>query len=140
MTKKYVRRFSTVLSVALGIYLGAAYFVAPLVWADYISWSGITQHAAVTTTKQGIAADPLNFGLVGTKEEIVSAMRQAGWYPADPVTLRSSLAIAKSVAFDRPYVYAPVSPLFMTAANKIWRLKNPWATVPKNVTTLGYGK
>ena len=111
MKKKYISRASTVVGVAMGIYLATAYLVAPLVWANYISWSGLTQHAAVTTTKQGIAADPLNFGLVGTKDEVVSAMRQAGWYAADPVTLHSSLSIAQSVAFNRPYIYAPVSPL-----------------------------
>ncbi len=125
MQKKHIGRASTVLGVAVGIYFATAYLVAPLVWADYISWSGITQHAAVTTTKQGIAADPLNFGLVGTKDEVVSAMRQAGWYPADPVTLRSSLAIAQSVAFDRPYVYAPVSPLFYESRKQDLAFEKP---------------
>jgi hypothetical protein len=39
-------------------------------------------------------------------------MNAAGWYPADPVTLRSSIEIAGSVLLDRPYRDAPVSPLF----------------------------
>jgi len=39
-------------------------------------------------------------------------MPAAGWYPADPVTLRSSIEIAGSVLLDRPYRAAPVSPLF----------------------------
>ena len=39
-------------------------------------------------------------------------MHAAGWYPADPVTLRSSIEIAGSVLLDRPYRDAPVSPLF----------------------------
>jgi hypothetical protein len=38
-------------------------------------------------------------------------MHAAGWYPADPVTLKSSLEIVASVALDRPYNRAPVSPL-----------------------------
>jgi hypothetical protein len=39
-------------------------------------------------------------------------MQAAGWYPADPVTLRSSIEIAGSVILDRPYRDAPVSPLY----------------------------
>jgi hypothetical protein len=39
-------------------------------------------------------------------------MNAAGWKPADPVTLSSSLRIIGSVLFDRPYQGAPVSPLF----------------------------
>ena len=39
-------------------------------------------------------------------------MQAAGWYPADPVTLRSSIEIVGSVLLDRPYRDAPVSPLF----------------------------
>ena len=40
------------------------------------------------------------------------AMNAAGWSPSDPVTLMSSLKIAGSVVFHRPYLHAPVSPLF----------------------------
>ena len=39
-------------------------------------------------------------------------MHAAGWRPADPVTLSSSARIVGSVLFDRPYLDAPVSPLF----------------------------
>jgi len=39
-------------------------------------------------------------------------MNAAGWYPADPITLRSSIEIAGSVVLDRPYPDAPVSSLY----------------------------
>jgi hypothetical protein len=39
-------------------------------------------------------------------------MRAAGWRPADPITLRSSLGIAESVVLDRPDPTAPVSNLY----------------------------
>jgi hypothetical protein len=39
-------------------------------------------------------------------------MHAAGWVPADPITLRTSLAIIGSVLLERPYRHAPVSPLF----------------------------
>ena len=39
-------------------------------------------------------------------------MHAAAWYPADPITFRSSLEIIGSVVLDRPYRDAPVSSLF----------------------------
>jgi hypothetical protein len=39
-------------------------------------------------------------------------MHAASWFPADPVTLRTSLEIVGSVVLDRPYRDAPVSPLY----------------------------
>jgi hypothetical protein len=43
---------------------------------------------------------------------LVRAFHAAGWYPADPITLRTSVEIIGSVLLDRPYKSAPVSPLF----------------------------
>ncbi|HET7384642.1 MAG TPA: LssY C-terminal domain-containing protein [Pseudolabrys sp.] len=66
----------------------------------------------VTRTAQGIPGDPINVGLVGTKADVLCAMHAAAWYPADPITFRSSVEIVGSVVLDRPYRDAPVSPLF----------------------------
>jgi hypothetical protein len=66
----------------------------------------------VTQTRQGIPGDPINVGLIGNEKEVLCAMNAAKWYPADPVTFRSSIEIAGSVLLDRPYPDAPVSNLF----------------------------
>jgi hypothetical protein len=52
-------------------------------------------------------------GLIGTERDVVRAMLGSGWYAADPVTLRSSIGIARSVLRNKPYHEAPVSPLFL---------------------------
>jgi hypothetical protein len=39
-------------------------------------------------------------------------MHAAGWFPADPITLKSSIEIVGSVLLDRPYRDAPVSNLY----------------------------
>ena len=65
-----------------------------------------------TQTKQGIPGDPMNVGVVGSLADVIQAIHAAGWYPADPITLRSSIAIIGSVIFDRPYENAPVSNLY----------------------------
>jgi hypothetical protein len=66
----------------------------------------------LTQTVQGIQADPINVGLVGTRDDVLCAMHAAGWYPADPITFRSSLRIVGSVVLVRPYPDAPVSNLY----------------------------
>jgi hypothetical protein len=50
--------------------------------------------------------------LIGDQRDVVCAMHQAGWYPADPITLKSSIEIVGSVLLDRPYKDAPVSNLY----------------------------
>lgn len=64
-------------------------------------------------TSAGIPGDPLNVALVGTEAEVIRALLAAKWYPADPITLKSSLAIAASVLLHRPDPEAPVSNLYL---------------------------
>ena len=66
----------------------------------------------VTSTKHHKPGDPLNVGLVGSKDEIIALMQAAGWTVPVPITLKSSVKIAGSVALRRAYLTAPVSTLF----------------------------
>lgn len=66
-----------------------------------------------TRTRDGILADPINIGLVGTKEEISQCMRRAGWHQADPRILRNSLRTAWCTILKQPYPDAPVSDLYL---------------------------
>lgn len=100
------------LVVAIGYGL-LAYVILPRLWEQYERQPGLVGKPMVTRTAEGIPGDPLNVGLVGAKDDIVAAMHAAGWYPADAITLRSSIEIAGSVLFDRPYRHAPVSDLYL---------------------------
>lgn len=111
-TAHWARRGILLAVALLGAYLLAAYGVVPALWTRYEREPDLARRPMVTVTAQGIPGDPLNVGLVGTREELIRAFRAAGWYPADPVTLKTSVEIAGSVLFDRPYRDAPVSPLF----------------------------
>ncbi|MDH7797388.1 MULTISPECIES: LssY C-terminal domain-containing protein [unclassified Beijerinckia] len=93
------------------IYFLVAYLVLPSIWNQYEHQPGIAGRPMVTQTASGIPGDPLNIGLVGSQDDVVKALNAAGWFPADPVTLRTSIEIVGSVLLDRPYVHAPVSPL-----------------------------
>lgn len=89
-----------------------AYVVLPFAWTHYEHQRGLSGQPMQTRTAEGIPGDPINVGLVGTKDEVACAMRAAGWSAADPRTFLSSVEIADSVVLDRPYPDAPVSPLF----------------------------
>jgi hypothetical protein len=108
-------RLERALLLALAVVLAytfLAYLALPALWSHYEHQKRLADLPMVTRTAQGIPGDPINVGLVGDKRDVLCAMQAAGWYPADPVTLRSSIAIAGSVLLDRPYRDAPVSPLF----------------------------
>src|SRR5579871_6832763 len=99
-------RLERVLLVLIAILLGytsLAYIVMPVFWTHYEHQRGLANLPMVTRTAQGIPGDPINVGLIGDQREVLCAMEAAGWYPADPVTLRSSIEIAGSVLLDRPY-------------------------------------
>jgi hypothetical protein len=102
----------TVSAIVLVAYGVIAYIVLPLTWAHYEHQKGLAGLTMVTRTAQDIPGDPINVGLVGTKEDVLCAVHAAGWYPADPITFRSSVEIVGSVILSRPYRDAPVSSLF----------------------------
>jgi hypothetical protein len=109
------RRWRHLLLAAGGIvvlWVALAYVVLPLAWSHYEHQPKLAAIPMLTRTAQGIPGDPINVGLVGGREDVVLAMHEAGWFPADPVTLRTSIEIAGSVVLDRPYRSAPVSPLY----------------------------
>jgi hypothetical protein len=60
----------------------------------------------VTSTAQGIPGDAINVGLIGTKEDVVSAFHAAGWYPADPINVLlgrvARMTISTDVTLDCP--------------------------------------
>src|SRR5262245_10686267 len=95
----------------LAAYLLVAYFIVPEIWifrdASHVSRFG----SMVTITTDDFPGDPINVGLVGSKEQVVRAFAAAHWDPADAITLRSSIDIGLSVVLDRPDLDAPVSPL-----------------------------
>jgi hypothetical protein len=102
-----------------------AYLILPAVWTHYEHQKRLADLPMVTLTAQGIPGDPINVGLVGDAKDVLCAMQAAGWYPADPVTLRSSIEIAGSVLLDRPYRDAPVSPLYYLGRREDFAFEKP---------------
>jgi hypothetical protein len=120
-----LERFLLVSLLAVLVYTLAAYLLLPILWTHYEHQKGLATLPMVTRTAQGIPGDPINVGLVGDNRDVLCAMQAAGWYPADPVTLRSSIEIAGSVLLDRPYRDAPVSNLFYLGRHEDLAFEKP---------------
>lgn len=113
---KLRRRTTRSLKVCGGVlvlWLMAAYLILPALWRHHEHHPIMASAPTATRTAQGIPGDPLNVGLIGAELDVVHSMLVAGWSPADPITLRTSLRIAASVLFKRPDADAPVSNLFL---------------------------
>lgn len=96
------------LMMALPSYALLAYVLLPASWHRYHRRFPRSE-PAITYTAEAIPADPINVALVGSREQVIQAMRAAGWQPADRITLASGWRDAHSVLFDRSYPTAPMS-------------------------------
>ncbi len=63
-------------------------------------------------TLTGEEMEPINVIVVGTRDGLDRAFRDAGWLPTDPVTPASVWKLTTSSLLDRPYPQAPGVPSF----------------------------
>jgi len=109
-----MRRLLRLLLLCLLLYLVLSYGALPAVWRLFEH-----RHPALSTvasravTGDGIPGDPLNIAFVGSGAEMQRRLLAAGWLPADPITMLSSLRIAGDSIVHRPYGTAPVSSLYL---------------------------
>lgn len=102
---------------AIGILAGyflIAYVLMPVLWRSHEKrHPALAEGPRITHTANGIPGDPVNLAILGSEEELIHAMTAAKWYPADPITLSTSIRIAVDSVFRRPDTEAPVSDLFL---------------------------
>jgi hypothetical protein len=120
--------------------LAAISLAAPAVAIDFSAQtpSGTVEgHPALarsprhTTTHRGIQGDAVNIAFVGTEEELHRMFAAAGWYAADPVTLKTSVRIAADVVLHKPYPHAPVSDLYLWGRKQDAAFEQPVGGSPK---------
>jgi hypothetical protein len=122
---KWGALLATAAGIIAGLYFLLAYIVLPLTWRHYEHQRALADATMLTRTASGIPGDPINVGLVGSREDVLCAMNAAGWYPADPITLRSSIEIVGSVLLNRPYLEAPVSHLYYNGRRQDLAFEKP---------------
>lgn len=126
---RHHKRLERVLVAAIAVvllYTLLAYLLLPALWTHYEHQKGLANLPMVTRTAQGIPGDPINIGLIGNEKDVLCSMNAAGWLPADPVTLKSSIEIAGSVLLDRAYPEAPVSPLYYLGRREDLAFEQPY--------------
>src|SRR5262249_48065562 len=108
------KRSALLVSAAILAYLAVAYVLLPALWKRYTHKHPLLEDLpGITYTADGIPADPINVALIGSRDEVIKIMLAAKWYPADKLTLCSSLRIAEASVFKREYEDAPVSGEFL---------------------------
>jgi hypothetical protein len=135
--RKRTRRFFShravkIIASLLVVYLVVAYSVMPLLWEEYTHHRPrFENQPTLTHTGAGIPGDPLNIGAVGSETTLKRAMLEAGWYPADPLTLRSSIDIAADTVLRRTYDEAPVSNLYLFGRREDLAFEKPVGHDPR---------
>ena len=98
------------LSVTYGV---AAYLILPRVVRMSLKIAQRKRVPRYTVTGDGLPGDPVNLGLIGTFAQLRAAFARVGWAEADRLSLRSSIGMARSFVFNKPYPTAPFSTLYL---------------------------
>ncbi|HSX43588.1 MAG TPA: LssY C-terminal domain-containing protein [Candidatus Saccharimonadales bacterium] len=94
-------------------YVAMAYIVIPFGFRIFRLFYRPTHLPLYCTTPDGFASDPINIGLIGTREQVVEAMTAAGWELADDNTLAAWIRQVLATLTHTPYVNAPMSRLYL---------------------------
>jgi hypothetical protein len=120
-----IHRLAIASVISIGLYLLVAYLILPATWKRYEREPKLANKNMLTENGAHIPGGPINIALTGSREDVLRAFHAAGWYPADPITLRSSIEIAVSVVLRRPYYDAPVSPLYFDGRREDLAFERP---------------
>lgn len=105
-------RLPAVLATLL-TYILAAYVVIPAL-IRFIRLFYKSKHLPhYCTTPDGFASDPVNIAVVGSLQQLTSAMSAAGWHQADERTPASLMRAGLSILLKRHYPTAPFSNLYL---------------------------
>jgi hypothetical protein len=114
------------------LWLVAAYLLMPLFWNVRVyRHPSLEDLPGITYTGNGIPGDPINVALVGAKTDLIRIMVAAKWYPADGLTLKSSLEIAVDTVLKHPDDEAPVSNLYLFGRKEDLAFEQPVDNNPR---------
>ena len=126
------RRLFIILGALLLVYLLVSYLLLFLFWrTDTRRHPDLSDGPRIAHTANGIPGDPVNLAFVGSESDVIHAMTATAWYPADPITFRSSMRIAVDSVFRRPDDEAPVSDLFLFGRKQELAFEQPVGDSPR---------
>lgn len=100
--------------VVVLIYAGFAYIIIPTLVRILRLFDKPNHIPRYAVTPDGWASDPINIAVMATsREQLISSMERAGWYQADPPTLKNNLRSVIAMLLSEPYPTAPFSQLYL---------------------------
>jgi hypothetical protein len=94
-------------------YAIGAYVILPYAVRMGLKFSQLRSVPSFTVAADGLPADPVNLGFIGTLAELRSAFAAIDWVEADKLDLKSSWRMVQAFVLSRPYPTAPFSTLFL---------------------------
>jgi hypothetical protein len=91
-------------------------------------WSGLPMR---TTTRSGIAGDPINIAFEGSRAQILAAFAGIGWVQADTLSAHNDSRLALDAVMHRPYPKAPVSRLYLFGRQEDFAMEHELGSVAR---------
>lgn len=102
-----------VVAAVIITYLLGAYLLIPALIRLFRIVVPATHLPLYCVTPDGFASDPINIGLIGTRQQLIEAMMAAGWHQADKHSFKNAAREALSVVYGWWYPTAPMSHLYL---------------------------
>lgn len=97
----------------LATYLVVSYLLLPWLWRIYTHVRLPKRLPNRSYDSSGIADDPINIALVGSKRKVLKVMSLMGWQPLEPRSPFSILKSAQALLFNKPYPQGPMDARFL---------------------------
>jgi hypothetical protein len=114
----------------LATYIFTAYVFIPALLRLFRILYRPTHLPTYCVTPDGFASDPVNIGMVGTRQQIIDAFEAAGWYMADKKTIASLLRVGRSILTRQHYHRAPFSSLYLFGRKQDLGFQKPFGDSP----------
>ena len=97
----------------IGIWLFTAYIFLPRIHRWFSKIYLPNYFIGRVRTYDGLLGDPVNIAINGSRKQLISAMKSAGWTQADDLNWRTTILMTRSSILGKSYPQAPVSSLFL---------------------------
>ena len=94
-------------------YILGAYLLVPAIMRTWRMFVPAHHLPLYCITPDGFASDPLNIGIIGSRQQLIEAMVDRGWHVARPLTPDSIMGTILAIIFKRPYHGTPMSSLYL---------------------------
>lgn len=111
--RSFIRRASLAAATLGATYGVGAYVALPTAMQIGFKHFGDYNVPRYTKNGDGLPADPINVGLIGTLDQVRAAFDAIGWTEADALSFSSSVGMVKAILFGSSYHRAPFSNLYL---------------------------